>query len=145
MQAGPCRQAELGHRRVIVQHVAGGVGGGVEEQQEAVGAVDLAPVVAAQQVARPPVVLGPQGEGALVAEALCRQRAVDGIGEQQRDDLAHRLPGGRPFWRFRQGPANAPPPNAGGAGEGCLFASRRDRAARSTRTMRARRAKRPHA
>ena len=59
MQAGACREAELGHRRVIVQRIARGIGGGVEEQQEAVGAVDLAPVVAAQQVARPAVVLGP--------------------------------------------------------------------------------------
>jgi hypothetical protein len=86
--------------KVIVQGMARGVGNGVEQQEETVGAVDLAAMVATQQVARPAIVLGPQGARALVAETLRRQGAVDGIGEQQRDDLAHRSPAGGPFWRF---------------------------------------------
>jgi len=75
-----------------VMAMARGIGRGLEQEEEAVGPVDLAPVVAAKQVARPAIVLGPQGEGALVTEALRRQRAVDGVGEQQCDDLAHPFP-----------------------------------------------------
>ena len=90
VHSGARREADLGHLRVIVERITRSVGGGLEQQEQAVGAVDLAAVVLAKQIARPPVVLGPQGSSALVAQPLRGRRAVDDIGEQQGSVGGHR-------------------------------------------------------
>ena len=66
------RRARSGRRRRVV-----------EQQEEAVGAVDLAPAIASEQLARPAIVLGPHLRGTRVAQALDQQRAVDHVGEEE--------------------------------------------------------------
>lgn len=67
----------------------GGRGRIAEEQEEAVAAVDLLPVVRGEQVARTSIVSRPERSGALVAEACHELCAVHQVGEQQ-GMLGHR-------------------------------------------------------
>ena len=83
MQADPGGEREIGKCVVVGERVAGGVGRVVEQQEEAVGAVDLAAVVACEEIAGPAVVLGPDLRRAGVAEALDQTRAVHDVGEEE--------------------------------------------------------------
>jgi hypothetical protein len=74
---------EVRERRVIRERVAGGVGHIVEQQEQAVGAPDLAAVMAGEQVARPAIVCGPDFGGAHVAEPLAESGAVHHVGEEK--------------------------------------------------------------
>ena len=89
VQADPRRQAERTHVVLVGKREAQRRGGIVEKHEEAVGGVDLAPALAAQEVARAAVVLGPQHPRALVAQALRDERAVDDVGEEQCRQIAH--------------------------------------------------------
>ena len=74
---------------MIVGRVGQRVGGGVEQQQHAVGLVDLAPAARREQVACDPVVCRPQlGHGG-VAERLRQLGAVDNIGQEKGSDFVH--------------------------------------------------------
>jgi hypothetical protein len=107
MQAGTGleRQPECGQCAMVGQRVADRIGGPVEQQQHAVGLVDLAAAPDRQQVARGPVVGGPECRHRGVAERLGQPGAVDDIGQQQGVQGGHR-------WRARRvvddrGPADA--------------------------------------
>ena len=76
-------ESELGERRVVAERVAGGIGGLVEQQEEAVGPVDLAAAMADEERAAAAVVLGPDLGGARVAEALDHTSAVHHVGEEE--------------------------------------------------------------
>ena len=74
---------------MIVGRVGQRVGGGVEQQQDAVGLADLAPAARQEQVACDPVVCRPQlGHGG-VAERLRQLSAVDNIGQEKGSDFVH--------------------------------------------------------
>ena len=89
VQADTGPQRQRGECLVVVQRVAQRIERHVEQQEKAIAAIDLAPVVARQQVARPAIVLGPQLRGARVTQLLDQQRAVHHVGEEQRA-LGHR-------------------------------------------------------
>ena len=83
MDADPGGEREVGESAVVGERVAGRVDRIVEQQEEAVGATDLAAVMAREKVARPAVVRGPDLGGACVAEALDQARAVHHVGEEE--------------------------------------------------------------
>jgi hypothetical protein len=93
MQAGARRQRRLQRlqRRLVGEREEDGVVGRIEQQQHAVGLVDLAAAPARQQVARQAVVRRPQRGHARIAQGHAEARAVDHIGQQQRaaSTLAH--------------------------------------------------------
>jgi hypothetical protein len=93
MQAGARRQRRLQRlqRRLVGEREEDGVVGRIEQQQHAVGLVDLAAAPARQQVARQAVVRRPQRGQARIAQGHAQARAVDHIGQQQRaaTTLAH--------------------------------------------------------
>ena len=85
VQAGTGRQRhrQAGQGLVVGQRATQGVGGVVEQQQEAVGLVDLAAAPLPHQVARQAVVRRPQRGRLGVAQPLGDGHAVDQVGEQQ--------------------------------------------------------------
>ncbi len=110
---------------VVFERIAHRVGGGVEQQQHAVGLVDLAAAPDGQQVARETVVGGPHGRHRMVAEFLGQLGAVDHVGQQQSPDFTHfacRLLG----WQYA---CERPAPDGGGA-FGARLSRRRARAPR---------------
>ena len=70
VQADTSAQRQSSECLVVVQRVAQRVERHVEQQEETVGAIDLSPTMAHQQVARPAIVLGPQLRCACVAQLL---------------------------------------------------------------------------
>ena len=87
--------------RVVFEGVADRVGGAVEQQQHAVGLVDLPAAPGGAGRARPGRA-PPRARRSLLAERLRQPGAVDDVGEQQCTDLAHDgivAPDGR--WRRR--------------------------------------------
>ena len=87
------RHRQRGQRPVVGQRVAHRIGRRVEQQQHAVGLVDLAPAPVRQQVARHAVVRRPDLGHRRVAEALGQLGAVDHVGQQQRAQFSHSVPG----------------------------------------------------
>ena len=79
----PGAEPEIGERRVVAERVAGGVCRFVEQQEEAVGPVDLAAPMANEEGAAAAVVRGPDLGGARVAEALDHTSAVHHVGEEE--------------------------------------------------------------
>ena len=69
--------------------LGGGGDRGLEQQQHAVGLVDLLPVPLAQQVARQAVVPGRELRVGLVAQLLVERGAVDQVGQQQSPFVVH--------------------------------------------------------
>ena len=90
MQPDPGAEREVRDGPVIGEGVAGGVRGLLEEQEEAVGAVDLEAAVTREQVARPAVVRGPDPRRLGVAEALDQKRAVDEVDEEEGSECDER-------------------------------------------------------
>ena len=86
------RHRQRRQRAVVLHRVADRVGAVVEQQQHAVGLVDLAAAPRRQQGARDPVVRGPDLGHRGIAELLGHLRAVDDIRQQQGLDLTHRHP-----------------------------------------------------
>jgi len=89
------RRLERTQRALTGQRVADGVVGGVEEQQHAVGLVDLAPAPLRQQVARHPVMRPPDLGHRQVTQRLRQLGAVDHVGQQKDTHVIHRLDGRR--------------------------------------------------
>ena len=92
VQAGACLQR---HRQTcqgaVVRHRVGDrVGGRLEQQQHAVGLVDLATAPGVEQPARHPVVRGPHLGHRGVAQLLGQLGAVHHVGQEQRPDFTHR-------------------------------------------------------
>ena len=71
-------------RPVVAEGVEGGFEGALEEQQEAVGLVDLPPLVIGQEVPGETVVTPKKFRSGSVAELLHQPRAVDQVADQQR-------------------------------------------------------------
>ena len=92
MQAGTRlqRHRQCGQCAVVGQRVTSCVEGMVEQQQQAVGLVNLAPVPARHQVARHAVMRRPQRGHRGVAEPLRQRCAVHHVGEQHRELIAHK-------------------------------------------------------
>ena len=74
-------QAEFVTRSVVPGGKAHRIRRAVEEQEEAVAAVDLLPILLREQLPRSPVVLGPQFGSARIAKARDQRGAFDQIGE----------------------------------------------------------------
>ncbi|HZJ71944.1 MAG TPA: hypothetical protein VFF36_13515, partial [Planctomycetota bacterium] len=83
MNAHPGAEPEIGERRVVAERVARGIGRLVEQQEEAVGPVDLAAPMAGEQGAAAAIVSGPDLGGTRVAEALDPTGAVHHVGEEE--------------------------------------------------------------
>ena len=91
MQPGARAQRwfEPRQRPLVGQRISDRVAGGVEQQQHAVGLVDFAAAPMRQQVARQPVVGGPQAGAGGVAERLGELGAVHHVGQQKCFQFAH--------------------------------------------------------
>ena len=97
-RAGLQGHRQCGQRAVVGDGIGQRVRGLVEEQQEAVGLVDLAAAKLAQQIARDAVVCGRQRGSGGVAQPRRQRGAVDQVGQEKRLGLAHvnpRTPSGR--------------------------------------------------
>jgi hypothetical protein len=81
-------QAEFGNEAVIAARKAHGILGAIENEKEAVAAVDLVAVVLREQPPCTTVMLGPERCGTRIAQSLDQRGAVDQIGEEQ-GVLAH--------------------------------------------------------
>ena len=80
----PCTggQRKFGKRLVVGQGVTGRISRVIEQQEETVGAPDLADVVDCEERAGPAVVRSPDLRRAGVAEVLDQTCAVDYVGEE---------------------------------------------------------------
>ena len=74
-------EPSLAKRVVVRQRVSDGVAHRIEQQQHAVGLVDLPAAPHDCQIARHPVVCRPQGRRGVFVEALGQSRALDDIGQ----------------------------------------------------------------
>ncbi len=92
LEEHPFIGGEPGQRWMVGEREGDRVDRPLEEQQESVGLVDLAPLVALEQAAGEPIV--PRGElgRALVSQAFDEQRRVDQVGDDE--GLEGRRPGG---------------------------------------------------
>ena len=84
------RRGQAGQRAVVGQGIGQRITGLVEQQQKAVGLVDLAPAPVAQQVTRQAVVAGPERGHQAVAQARGQCGAVHQVGQQQGQGRVHR-------------------------------------------------------
>ncbi len=83
------RGIECLDRTVVRDRVRDGIGGGLEQEEEPVGLVDLSAAVDREEIARDPVVRGPEPRHRGVAQALGERGAVHDVGEEQRAFDAH--------------------------------------------------------
>jgi hypothetical protein len=74
-------------RPLVIQRERGGLDGTLEQQQEAVGLVDLAALVLFHQRAREAIVLADDVGGALVAHALDQRGGIGDVADHQRAQL----------------------------------------------------------
>ena len=111
-------QAQAGQHAVVGCRKTQCVGFVLEEQEEAIAAVDFAAPMLSQQAARLLVVIGPQLGRSLLAQTLRQRGAVDQVGEYQREllhsvllaqDFGRRRTTSTARWcRFRPLPAQYP-------------------------------------
>jgi len=87
----PALSRELAKVGVVGERIAKRVDGMLEQQQKAIGLVDLAAAVRLEQRPRQARVLRHELAGPLVAELLDEARAVDQVGQQQRADITTRV------------------------------------------------------
>ena len=83
------RQRAAGQGSVIFHGVAHGIAHGAEQEQHAVGLVDLATMPLGQEIAREPIVRCPQRCRSDVAEFFSQTRAVNQVGQQQHVGVDH--------------------------------------------------------
>ena len=83
MQADARHKPEPAQCRVVGEGEVCCILNRIEQQEEPVGSVDLAPVVLPQQRPRATVVPDPDASGLHIAKALDQQRAVDDVSEEE--------------------------------------------------------------
>ena len=83
MDANPGVEREIHERLVVGNCVASGVCHFVEQQKEAVCAIDFATAMEGEQSARTMVMRGPNPRGTRIAETLDKAGAVHHVGEEK--------------------------------------------------------------